>query len=86
MADGYLSRPCIDNLNLECPPTSPNAVDYCEIIRRWRLWKDKAPKDQLFDLEKEEVPKSRAEVEKRTFANIEFVVFMCSYLKVFSFN
>ncbi|CAI4232828.1 unnamed protein product [Auanema sp. JU1783] len=43
----YLDRPCIDPLDVDCPPTAPNYFDKCSALKKfneWNMAKDESEK------------------------------------------
>ncbi|CAD6193959.1 unnamed protein product [Caenorhabditis auriculariae] len=53
----YLDRPCIDPLDSECPPSSPNYFDRCGAYKKFQTWNMAKNMDEQVKLERKIVQK-----------------------------
>ncbi|KAM3719831.1 Protein patched [Dirofilaria immitis] len=56
VGSAYLDRWCIDPLDPECPPSSPNAFNHCRALKKFQTWNMAMPESQQIKLEAEATP------------------------------
>jgi hypothetical protein len=61
IGSAYLNRPCINPLDLECPPDAPNYFNRCKAFKKFMTWNDALPDDQRIILVEEAESRSNGQ-------------------------
>ncbi|VDN08267.1 unnamed protein product [Thelazia callipaeda] len=86
IGSAYLDRWCIDPLDPECPPTTPNAFNRCAAFKKFHSWNMAKPENQRIHLEPMDIVEDSSEADESASQILDNLFGMFSKCKVTNLN